>query len=698
MPGPTMLDGTTTSAAAARSSHAAALARASDIGLEGVLRLQDLSQVCEQILHVLESAEPELHISVMSVDRRAGVLRVVAAPRLPEAYAKAVDGLPYGPNVGSCGAAVAEGRRVEVIDILEHRNWAPFRDLARLSGMRACWSVPIFGEGEVIGTFAVYHPRPCAPTPEQSGLIDAAANVVGVVLAHARAHHKLQTTLQRLEFAAEAGGIGIWDWDAQNDRLAWDDRMFALFGVDRRTFGGRFADFRSLVDPEDLAQIEREGHAAMMSGKPYRCEYTITRPSDGARRRIAEHCAPQIDPRTGHVHLIGVDWDVTEQREREEQLRQAQKMEAVGQLTGGVAHDLNNLLTVVLGNLELMEERNQDPRLMPLLDAAMKAAGRGAKLIDQLLSFSRRAVLTPEVLDINQVVGGIEEMLRRSLPETIVVTVQPGADLWQTKIDRNQFENALLNLALNARDAMPAGGEFTISTANTTLLPADCRALDLDLKGGRFVRVTAADTGNGMPPEVAARAFEPFFTTKQVGKGSGLGLSMIYGFMKQSGGAVRLDTAPGAGTRVELYFPEYCPTVVEEPAAEVSDVPRARPGETVLVVEDEDAVREVVVAQVRRLGYGIAEAGNYDEALAVLSQGRAIHLLLTDVVMPGGSGVALAAAARARYPRLRVLFMSGYAADNLDGAVGIPDAPLLTKPVTRARLATAIRRALDTTG
>jgi signal transduction histidine kinase len=646
MPGPTMLDGTTTSAAAARSSHAAALARASDIGLEGVLRLQDLSQVCEQILHVLESAEPELHISVMSVDRRAGVLRVVAAPRLPEAYAKAVDGLPYGPNVGSCGAAVAEGRRVEVIDILEHRNWAPFRDLARLSGMRAC----------------------------------------------------ARTTLQRLEFAAEAGGIGIWDWDAQNDRLAWDDRMFALFGVDRRTFGGRFADFRSLVDPEDLAQIEREGHAAMMSGKPYRCEYTITRPSDGARRRIAEHCAPQIDPRTGHVHLIGVDWDVTEQREREEQLRQAQKMEAVGQLTGGVAHDLNNLLTVVLGNLELMEERNQDPRLMPLLDAAMKAAGRGAKLIDQLLSFSRRAVLTPEVLDINQVVGGIEEMLRRSLPETIVVTVQPGADLWQTKIDRNQFENALLNLALNARDAMPAGGEFTISTANTTLLPADCRALDLDLKGGRFVRVTAADTGNGMPPEVAARAFEPFFTTKQVGKGSGLGLSMIYGFMKQSGGAVRLDTAPGAGTRVELYFPEYCPTVVEEPAAEVSDVPRARPGETVLVVEDEDAVREVVVAQVRRLGYGIAEAGNYDEALAVLSQGRAIHLLLTDVVMPGGSGVALAAAARARYPRLRVLFMSGYAADNLDGAVGIPDAPLLTKPVTRARLATAIRRALDTTG
>ncbi|MGF1625704.1 MAG: ATP-binding protein [Alphaproteobacteria bacterium] len=678
-------------------SHAEALARASEIGLDGVRRLDDVAEICLEMLQVLEDAEPDMRISVMAVDRDSAVLRLIAAPRLPKDYLAAVDGIPFGPGIGSCGAAAAEGGRVIVADIFDHPNWAPYQALARMSGMRACWSLPIFGAGEeVIGTFAVYHPHPCEPTEAQAELVEASARIFGVVLAYTQAHRKLQTALKRLEFATEAGGIGIWDWEEATDRLTWDDRMLALYGIPRDQFSGSIDDFRSRVDPDDLLWLERDGIRALRSGQLFKCEFTIIRASDGSRRRIAEHCAPQVDPRTGQLHLIGIDWDVTEQREREEQLRQAQKMEAVGQLTGGVAHDLNNLLTVILGNLELIEERQpEDPRLRASVAAAIKASTRGAKLIDQLLSFSRRAVLMPESLDIGRSVSGLEEMLRRSLPETIQIDIALAEEVWRARLDRNQFENALLNLALNARDAMPEGGRLLIETDNVELDADEAAEHGFDTRPGPYVMVAVTDTGEGMTPEVVSHAFEPFFTTKGVGKGTGLGLSMIYGFVKQSGGSAQIESRPGAGTTVRLYFPGDLPAEAAEEATSRSEIPRARPGERVLVVEDEATVRDVVVAQLKMLGYQVGAASNGAEATAVLESDPGFDLLLTDLVMPAGvSGWTLGDRARALHPAIKVVYMSGYRA----GADGRPPEPgdlLLMKPINRTRLATALRRALD---
>ena len=687
--------------------HRIALARSTEIALDGIRRLEDVSVVCTDMLVQLEKAEPELFISVMTLDRERGVLRTTAAPRLPTAYLKAVDGVAIAPGLGSCGAAAAEDRQVFVSDIFEHENWKNFRELAELTGMRACWSTPIHGaHGDVIGTFAVYHADTGLPSKCQVSLIEGSAQILGIVLDCFLTQSRLQTALTRLEFATEAGGIGIWDWDKDSDRLMWDDRMLALYGLERESFTGRFDDFVHQVDPEDARRIQKEGSYALAANQRYQCEFTITRARDGARRRIAEYCAPHRDPQTGAVHLIGVDWDVTEQREREEQLRQAQKMEAVGQLTGGVAHDLNNLLTVILGNLELVNERvTTDAKSGAYLGSAIKAATRGARLIDQLLAFSRRAVLTPEALRIERVIGGIEDMIRRSLPETIEFATEFAPASWTALLDRNQLENAILNLALNARDAMPDGGVLTIMTSNVTLNRSDCDSIkatsdkhDDALSPGRYVVVRATDTGAGMSAEVLSHAFEPFFTTKPVGKGTGLGLSMVYGFMKQSGGHALIESVEGAGTAVTLYFPADCSADATESDAPSDHTPNARADEKVLVVEDDAAVRQVIVAQLQRLGYAIGAAEHGGQAIAMLEEDPGYALLLTDLVMPGGwTGTALAEQAQSLRPGLCVLYMSGYTSIEAagHGVLADKDATLLTKPIRRTCLAQAVRTALD---
>lgn len=679
--------------------HEAALARANAIGLAGMRKLSEPSVVCRDMIDVLEEAEPDMHLSIMTVDRPRNVLRVVSAPRLPADYLAAIDGLVFGPKVGSCGAAVSEARTVIVRDIYDHENWANFVAAADLSGMRSCWSVPIFGpQDDVIGTFAVYHAAPCEPSETQAALIEEAAKVVSLMLAQTLAHRQLSTALKRLEFATEAGGIGIWDWDEETDSLNWDDRMLTLYGVSREAFTGSIDDFCQRVDPDDLERLEREGHQALRARVGFQCEFTITRASDGKKRHIAEHCAPLIDPVTGHTHLIGINRDVTEQREQEEQLRQAQKMEAVGQLTGGVAHDLNNLLTVVLGNLELLQEHGSvDPKRQEFVNAAIKATTRGATLIDQLLSFSRRAVLLPEVLNINDTIQGVVEMLGHSLPETVELKLDLAETIWRARFDRNQFENALLNLSLNARDAMPGGGTLAIETSRVTIAEHDTIGHDLDLAPGNYVQVAVSDTGLGMDQEVALRAFEPFFTTKGVGKGSGLGLSMVYGFMKQSGGAAQIESAPGAGTRVRLFFPGHCPAKRDAGASAAVDIPRGRQSERVLVVEDEDAVRAVVVAMVAQLGYDVGQASNGAEALAMLDADGRYDVMLTDLVMPGClSGGALAAQARALHPDLIVMFMSGYVTLDQYETNGLTeDDLLLSKPIARSQLAQTLRTMLD---
>lgn len=384
------------------------------------------------------------------------------------------------------------------------------------------------------------------------------------------------------------------------------------------------------------------------------------------------------------------------QAETEVQLRQSQKLEVVGQLTGGVAHDFNNLLTVILGNAELLSERLQDrDDLRRLAEMTMTAAERGSELTSRLLAFSRKQPLEPRVLNVGEQIGvSLEALLRRTLPETITLRIERAESLWLAEIDPNQLESALLNIVLNARDAMPDGGLIGIRIENadldSTFMPDEP-----DLQPGPYVLISVTDTGQGMSSEILARVFEPFFTTKDVGRGSGLGLSMVYGFVKQSGGHVRIRSVPGQGTTVTLCFPKS-----RQDAAEAAPSGPARPvsggRETILVVEDDDRVRQHVRATLAGLGYRVVEAADGPGALEILRENRDVDLLFTDIVLPGGmNGRVLADAAKALRSDLKVLFTSGYSEDTIvhQGRLD-PEVELLGKPYRRSQLAAKLRKVL----
>ena len=388
------------------------------------------------------------------------------------------------------------------------------------------------------------------------------------------------------------------------------------------------------------------------------------------------------------------------ERERaEEALRHAQKMEAVGQLTGGIAHDFNNMLTGILGSLDLMQRYIADGRATEIgrfTEAAVSSANRAAALTHRLLAFSRRQSLDRKPLDPNGLVHSLEDLLSRTTGDHIVLRLQLADELWPVSTDVSQLENALLNLVINARDAMPDGGELTIETANVYLDGDDISTLE-PVKAGDYVMIAVSDNGSGMTPSVLAKAFDPFFTTKPIGQGTGLGLSMIYGFAQQSGGHLHLDSVPGQGTRVQLYLPRLYVTPAEQPTAPVVvDAPAAVAGETVLLVEDEPAVRMLVRDLLEALGYTALEAQDAKTAIVLLESDRRIDLLVTDVGLPGMNGRQLAEIARQHRPDLKVLFMTGYAQKAAERQGFLDQGmDMVAKPFTLDLLANKIRTMIN---
>ncbi len=396
--------------------------------------------------------------------------------------------------------------------------------------------------------------------------------------------------------------------------------------------------------------------------------------------------------------LATLQAEIRRREQAEEALRQAQKMEAVGRLTGGIAHDFNNHLTVISSNIELLMRRLPDTTggLVRLADAAMHGVRRAATLTQRLLAFSRQQTLDPEPLDAGQLVSGMLDLLRRTLGEGVAIETTPSNGLWLTRIDANQLESALLNLAVNARDAMPRGGKLTIETANA-VLDESYVARHADLTAGQYVMIAVHDTGTGMSSDVQARAFEPFFTTKPFGQATGLGLSMVYGFVAQSGGHVRIESEAGRGTTIRLYLPRYVqqssPLTLPGDAA---GRPRGAP-ETVLVVEDDDTVRNAAVEALREIGYQVLEAPDAMEAFRLIADRGGIDLLFTDVGLPGGvNGRALADAAHNINPALKVLFTTGYTRDAaLTSGVLSDDVHFLAKPFSLRQLEGKVREVLD---
>jgi signal transduction histidine kinase len=427
---------------------------------------------------------------------------------------------------------------------------------------------------------------------------------------------------------------------------------------------------------------ERELHAAIQMVLERRRADTLVRESEQRQEAL-------VQQRTAELRE-----QIAERAKVEAALRQAQKMEAIGQLTGGIAHDFNNMLQVILGSLTLLQKnlrlgRSQD--VDRFIDSAIGSANRAARLTQRLLAFSRRQQLSPTVVDANHLIETMADMIRQTVGETIAVNMFPAAALWAIRCDINQLESSILNLVINARDAMPEGGRLTIETKNTSLDVG--RAAQMDLPSGNYVCISVSDTGTGMTPDVLAQAFDPFFTTKPIGAGTGLGLSMIYGFTRQSEGHAKIDSEIDHGTTVKVYLPRF---EGAQPTVKVEDLDETAPisdGETILVVEDDAVVRSLVVEVLQTLGYSALEAADGPSGMAILQSSQRIDLLITDIGLPGLNGRQLADGARAHRASLKILFMTGYA-ESVATANGFlePGTELITKPFAMDALTTRIRK------
>lgn len=511
-------------------------------------------------------------------------------------------------------------------------------------------------------------------------ILDEAGNVTEVVVSFSDITELKQTELalqkseERLRLVLQGSTDAPWDWDIVTNQRYYSPRWWQMLGYEANELPSDTGLWPRLIHPDDRERAESQLTQCMAGvAHQYETEFRL-RSKAGAWVTVLSRGFITRDADGKPVRVSGTNTDITERRALEEKLRQSQKMEAVGQLAGGVAHDFNNLLSIIVGNLEVLKEHvrgSSDAK--EALEDALGASQRGAELTRRLLSFSRHQPLQVRVVDVGAVLQSLSGVLRRLISETIHVDVVVSADVPRVSIDPAMLENALLNLAINARDAMPGGGALTLSA---------------ERGASGVARLSVRDTGVGMTPEVQERALEPFFTTKPTGKGTGLGLSMVYGFVSQSGGTLQLQSAPGNGTTVVLEFPPAgeAPMDSPEPRSE-SPQPSQQRDEVVLVVEDEPGVRRLCVRCLERLGFKTLSAGDGPEALQVLSAAGRVDLLLTDVVMPRGlSGPEVAAAAQRLRPNLKVMFMSGYLPSSFDPETKARVEPLLRKPFTPAEL------------
>ncbi|MGB6676849.1 MAG: ATP-binding protein [Terriglobales bacterium] len=693
----------------------------------GLIRAQaPLRRILETLCTHIEKQHPGLLCSVLLLDADGSTLRHGAAPSLPREYIQAINGTQIGPCVGSCGTAVYRKQAVVVEDIATDPLWASFRHLALPHGLRACWSTPIASQdGGILGTFAIYYREPRTPDAEHLQLITHATHLAGIAIEHDRARSELRaaearyrTLVERLPaitYIAELGASGPWHYVSP--------QIETMLGFSPGEWLSDPMNWMNHIHPEDREIALAAEKLFQETHELFHAEYRMCA-RDGKLLWFRDEGVLLQQTDGKGLLMQGVMYDITERKRLEDQLRHSQKMEAVGQLAGGVAHDFNNLLMLIQAHNENLRDRlaESDPARRDALEIE-NAVTRAASLTNQLLAFSRKQVLRPKVLDLNMVLAEVAKMLDRLIGKDIELQVVPASSLSRVKADPGQMEQVILNLAVNSRDAMPNGGTLTIETRDVELDENDSRNHQ-GVPAGRYVMLAVSDTGDGMDTETQARIFEPFFTTKAPGKGTGLGLATVYGVVKHSDGWIWVDSEPGRGTTFKIYLPRVDESRVEESEVESDlaesrqdrfEVPKSRPvellsgpttlsvssaskgTETVLVVEDQDGIRDIVRESLRRNGYKVIIAVDGNEALQIASSyPDPIHLLVTDLVMPNIGGRELAQRLTPQRPAMKVLFMSGYSEHSaLDIEEAGASAAVLQKPFSLDVLARSVRRVLD---
>jgi PAS domain S-box-containing protein len=657
--------------------------------LEMIAAGRPLGEILATLVRVIETQSDGMVGAVLQ--KEGGLLRLVVAPSLTEAHRRSIETIEIADG-GSGSAAAAF--KLEPVFIGDIATDCPASEHTRLLlglGLRAWWSAPILdGKQRLIGAFILYHRQAGLPSASQRQLIDIATHTTSVAMSR----HRDEAALKLSDFSVNQASTPTF-WVTQDSRIRRVNRAAC------EMTGHSESELLSMVVPDLIQGISKAG---------WNDTWMETRLSR-SRTFESEHTH-----RDGHVILLEVDmnWfefegreylfvylhDITERRQLEDKLRQSQKMEAIGQLSGGIAHDFNNLLTVIQGNLGIMRISGSfTQEIVELVDEIANAIDRATKLTGQLLAFGRKQVMQSADVDLNAVVDGFTRMLRRVIGDAIDLQINFSASGLPVRADSSMLEQAMLNLCLNSRDAMPVGGRLTLSTATVTIGPEKSPQSNAS-RAGKFARLSVTDTGVGISPENIKHVFEPFFTTKAVGKGTGLGLASVYGIIQQHNGWVSVHSELGQGTTFNIYLPLLARAAMARPPGKASAaVPRGN--ETILLVEDDVAVRLVTTKALGMMGYRVLVASDGVEAIALWNAHRSeIQLLLTDMVMPGGYGGAeIARIFTAQDPSLKVIFMSGYSADLAGTDISATSGGyFLGKPFEIAELASTLRSCLSGVG
>jgi PAS domain S-box-containing protein len=644
--------------------HVEALITNQNRVLELIASGAPLAQSLAAIAQMNESFDGEQLCSILLVDADGMRLRHGAAPSLPEAYCRAIDGERIGEGVGSCGTAIFRRETVIVEDIAIDPLWANYRELALAHGLRACWSAPIFdGQHRVLGAFAMYLPKPGRPAPQDLQLIEVSTKTAAIAICREKAADTLRQSEAKYRTLVERMGEGLLMVD-NNDAIQFANEFFCeMVGYSTDDLMGRNAS-DLLLEPEERERMRKrnadrrqrisetyELHVRCRSGRRIWCRNTAT-PLYGADGEV--------------IGSMAIITDITERLQLEQQVRQSQKLEAVGQLAGGVAHDFNNILAAMIMRADLALNIAHVPEeARGAFVDLRECAERAADLTRQLLAFGRQQVMQSRTLDLNEIISSLAKMLVRIVNENVQMEINLHPRPVFVRADAGMLDQVLMNLVINARDAMPTGGRLTIETGEKHVNEEEAQLIT-ELAPGRYIHLSVSDTGSGIIPENLPKIFEPFFTTKALGKGTGLGLSTVFGIIKQHEGAIQVESESGRRTTFHIYLPAQ--NGEDAPATETSASPqeaRFRGTETILVVEDDLTLRGATQSMLEHYGYRVLVALHGVEALRVWEHHNGpINLLLTDLVMPEGiSGKELAARLRQLNPSLSIIFTSGYSAD-----------------------------------